>query len=98
MDNTIQYPLYRDELFSKAKRVADYEKLKTLHRSVSWMIGHIGEEMEKWGTPRNRRQQLLQEADIRNLRRLKRQKERIEERMSAMEKVIRLDIDRSKVE
>lgn len=98
MDNTIQYPLYRDELFSKAKRVSDYEKLKTLHRSVCWMINHIEEDMQRWGAPRNPRQDILQNIDRRNHQRLLRQKERIEERMKNMEKVIQLDIDRSNME
>jgi hypothetical protein len=97
--NDILYPLHRDELFSKAKRFADYEKLKVLHRSVCWQIEHLEEETEiRNQLPMNKRQQILHNYDMNNLRTLGRRKQRLEERMKEYETLIQQDIDQSKKE
>jgi hypothetical protein len=95
MDNIIQYPLYRDELFSKAKRFSDYEKLKVLHRSICRMIDHVKESLELYedAVMLNKRQQSMRNWDQNNYNRLLRQKTRLEEKMKSYEELIRKDIE-----
>lgn len=95
MNNDIQYPLYRDSLFAKAKRLADYEKIKSLHRSVTDMIEKTESLVKSARPPRNPRQDIMQRQDKNNLRVLLRQKQRLEERMKELERMIREDIDTS---
>lgn len=94
----IQYPLYRDELFSKAKRMADYEKLKVLYQSVCWMLNEVEEKIDVHGAPRNPRQDILQKQDRNNFRVLQQRKLRLEQKMKVYENLIQEDIDRSKNE
>ena len=94
--NDIQYPLYKDPLFSKAKKIADYEKLKSLHLSVCEMIENIGEKVEVHSRPRNPRQDMMQRSNKNNIRVLHQRKIRIEERMVVLEESIRKDIESEK--
>lgn len=89
------YPLYRDNLFAKAKRLADYEKMKSLHRSITEMIEKTEPLVKSARPPRNPRQDIMQRQDKNNLRVLQRQKQRLEERMKDLEWAIRTDIDAS---
>ena len=89
----ILYPLYRDELFSKAKKFSDYEKLKVLHRSVCFMLEKLEEKVEVHGKPRNPRQDIMQRMDQNNLRGLQQRKKRLEEKMIVLEQSIKEDID-----
>ena len=89
------YPLYRDNLFAKAKRIADYEKMKSLYNSVIEMIEKTEPKVKSAGAPRNPRQDILQRQDKNNLRVLYRQKQRLEERLRSLEWTIRADIDAS---
>jgi hypothetical protein len=93
MDGQIMYPLYRDNLFAKAKRLADYEKMKSLHRSITEMIEKTEPMVKSERPPRNPRQDIMQRQDKNNLRVLLRQKQRLEERMKDLEWAIRADID-----
>jgi hypothetical protein len=95
MDGEIMYPLYRDNLFAKAKRIADYEKMKSLYNSVIEMIEKTEPKVKSAGAPRNPRQDILQRQDKNNLRVLYRQKQRLEERLRSLEWTIRADIDAS---
>lgn len=95
MDGEIMYPLYRDNLFAKAKRIADYEKMKSLHRSITEMIEKTEPLVKSARPPRNPRQDIMQRQDKNNLRVLLRQKQRLEERMKELERMIREDIDTS---
>lgn len=95
MNGEIMYPLYRDNLFAKAKRLADYEKMKSLHRSVTGMIEKTEPLVKSARPPRNPRQDIMQRQDKNNLRVLQRQKQRLEERMKNLEWAIRSDIDAS---
>ena len=96
MDAVSKHSLF--ELFSKAKKIADYEKLRTLHYSICKRIGHIDENMLEWKLPTNPRQDMLQKFERQNLPRLKRQKERIEKQMVMLEELIKEDIEQSKDE
>ena len=89
------YPLYRDNLFAKAKRLADYEKMKSLHQSVMEMVEKTEPKVKSAGAPRNPRQDIMQRQDKHNLMVLQRQKQRLEERMKDLEWTIRADIDAS---
>ena len=93
MNGEIMYPLYRDHLFAKAKRLADYEKMKSLYRSVTEMIEHTEPKVNSARTPRNPRQDIMQRQDKNNLRVLLRQKQRLEERMQELEWMIREDME-----
>lgn len=93
MNGEIMYPLYRDNLFSKLKRMEDYTTLKTLHQSVIEMIGKTEPKVRSARLPRNPRQDIMQRQDKNNLRVLQRQKQRLEDRMRDLEKMIREDID-----
>lgn len=94
-DGNIQYPLYRDNLFAKVKRIADYEKAKDLHRSITEMIETTQGKVERHQRPNNPRQDILQRCDKNNLRILLRQKQRLEDKMVSLERMIREDIDTS---
>lgn len=91
----IQYPLYRDNLFSKLKRVEDYRRMKELHRSITEMIEKTEPLVKSARPPRNPRQDIMQRQDKNNLRVLLRQKQRLEDRMKDLERMIREDIDTS---
>lgn len=93
MNNNIQYPLYRDNLFSKFKKLEDYEKMKNLHQAIIEMIEKTEPKIKSAGAPRNPRQDIMQRQDKNNLRVLHRQKQRLEERMKDLEWAIRADID-----
>lgn len=95
MDRQILYPLYRDNLFAKAKRLADYEKLKHHYQLVNEMIDKLSEKIDYQQIPRNPRQDILQRCDKNNVRILLRQKQRLEEKMLYLEGIIREDIDES---
>ena len=95
MNNDIQYPLYRDNLFSKLKRMEDYRRMKSLHRSITEMIEKTEPLVKSARPPRNPRQDIMQRQDKNNLRVLLRQKQRLEERMKDLEWTIRSDIDAS---
>lgn len=95
MNNDIKYPLYRDSLFAKAKRIADYEKMKSLHRSVTEMIEKTEPLVKSARPPRNPRQDIMQRQDKNNFRVLQRQKQRLEERMKDLEWTIKADMDAS---
>lgn len=93
MNGEIMYPLYRDNLFSKLKRMEDYTMLKNLHQSVTEMIEKTEPKVRSARLPRNPRQDIMQRQDKNNLRVLQRQKQRLEDRMKDLEKLIREDID-----
>ena len=95
MNGEIMYPLYTDNLFAKAKRIDDYKKTKELHRSITDMIEKTEPKVKSAGAPRNPRQDTMQRQDKNNLRVLLRQKQRLEERMKELERMIREDIDTS---
>lgn len=88
----IQYPLYRDELFSKAKRLSDYEKTKTLYQSVCWMIEHVENSIKNQQPPRNPRQDILQRCDKNNIHVLYRRKDRLEQNLKLLEEGIKKDM------
>ena len=90
----ILYPLYRDPIFSNAKKFVDYEKLKNMHKSISSMINQLSERVETHGKPRNPRQDFLQNSDKLKLRSLQQRKTHIEEKMVALENTIKTDIDK----
>lgn len=89
------YPLYRDHIFATAKRIADYEKMKELHRSITEMIEKIEPKIKSAMPPRNPRQDIMQRQDKNNIRVLQRQKQRLEERLKDLERMIKEDIDSS---
>lgn len=89
------YPLYTDDLFAKAKRIDDYKKMKELHRSITDMIEKTEPKIGSFCPPKNPRQDIKQRQDKNNLRVLQRQKQRLEERMIDLEKMIRKDINNS---
>ena len=91
--NDIKYPLYKDPLFAKAKRVDDYKKLKHLHRSICDMIDNLDEKIAVHGNPRNPRQDILQRQDTNNFRILQRQKLHLEEKMKILEESIKNDME-----
>lgn len=91
----IQYPLYRDDLFSKAKRLSDYEKLKVLHRAICWQLEHAP-DVDKLMPPRNPRQTIFQNHHRKNKLVWQRQKVRLEEKMKLMEEQIQKDMTESK--
>ena len=94
-NHNIQYPLYRDNLFAKAKRLADYEKLKHHFNLINEMINKTNGQIERHQTPRNPRQDILQACDKNNIRILLRQKQRLEGKLKDLEQSIREDIDSS---
>jgi hypothetical protein len=96
--NDIKYPLYRDDIFSKAKRMEDYTKCKGLYQSVCSRIHIINEKIESSGLPKNPRQDISQQCDKHDIRILQCQKLRLEERMKILEEAIKKDIEDSKNE
>jgi hypothetical protein len=95
MDGEIMHPLYRSKLFFNLKRLADYEKMKILHQSIMDMIEKTEPKVKSARPPRNPRQDIIQRQDKNNLRVLQRQKQRLEERMNNLERMIQEDIDAS---
>jgi hypothetical protein len=96
--NDIKYPLYRDDIFSKAKRMEDYSKYKGLYQSICSKINTTNEKIESSGLPRNPRQDISQQCDKNNIRILQRQKLHLEEKMKILEEAIKKDIEDSKNE
>jgi len=92
MDNDIKYPLYRDDLFAKAKRVDDYRKLKILHGAICSMMDELKVKVETSGRPRNPRQDILQQKDKTNLRGYENRRIHLEEKMLILENKIKQDM------
>jgi len=96
--NDIKYPLYEDPLFSRAKRLDNYNKLKKSYLSICQMIEEWGNKTELKGIPRGPREDLMKQYDKHSIIIWQRQKLRLEERLSTLEKEIQKDIEDSKRE
>ena len=59
--NDIKYPLYEDSLFSKVKRLDDYDKLKKSYLSICRMLEGMGDRNEFQRAPRNPREDLMKQ-------------------------------------
>lgn len=88
--------IYKEDLFIKAKRVADYDKLKMLHLSIISMIEKIEEDIRIQIKPRNPREDVKQTCNKNTLRILYRQRSNSEQKMALLEGIIRKDIEELK--
>ena len=98
MNGDIKYPLYKDDLFVKAKRLDDYGKLRTQYKALSQLIEGLQGSLVHRNKPNSPREDLIQYHDDNTLRILLRQKSRLEEKISEVEKLIKQDIEQSKNE
>lgn len=85
--------IYKEDLFVKAKRVADYDKLKRLHLSILSMIEKIEEEIRIQTRPRNPREDVQQTCNKNSLRVLYRQRSNSEQKMALLEETIKKDME-----
>jgi len=91
----ILYPLYRDPIFSQAKELDDYRKLKELYQMVCSQIERLDEKIETHGKPMGPRQDILQKTDKNTHRILLRRQERLAKQMALLEKSIKIHIAKS---
>lgn len=88
-----------DELFDKARKVADHEKLSILNHNISHQIDNLSEKIEIYEdiACMNPRQRVLYNNERNTYRRLKAQQDRIKLKMDALAHDIALDIASTKL-
>lgn len=83
---------YHDELFIKARRIADYKKLKDLYMSICYQIENNNLEIDSFKSPKGPRQNMLQYHKKNSQRGLLAQKSRLEIKMKLLESSIKDDM------
>lgn len=84
--------------FSRIERVDDYQKLKTLYKSICTQIDELKESVEHQKPPRNPREDAIQCHEKVTHQMLIKQKTRMEKQLETLEKAIQLDMEISKAE
>lgn len=82
----------------KIVKVEEYNKTRRLYWSIISQIERLTEDIGKFQSPRNPRQDAIQMHDRATLYMLEKQKDRLEKKMSELEQSIKKDIEDSKVE
>lgn len=93
MNNSIKYPLYNDPLFAKAKRVDDYEKLKSSYELLCHLIESKERTAMDFNIPKNPREDAIQVHEKKTFQIWKRQKSHLEEKMKILEESIKKDME-----
>lgn len=83
---------YRDELFMKAKKIADYKKMNDLYKSICVKIESNNLDISAFVPPRGPRQNISQQHIKNSQRGLLAQKIRLEIKMKELENSIKTDM------
>ena len=84
--------------FSRIERVDDHQKLKKLHKSICSQIETLTEDIQHFKAPRNPREDAIQVHDKMKLDMLKKQKTRLEPKITELEQQIAADMEAAKNE
>jgi cell fate (sporulation/competence/biofilm development) regulator YlbF (YheA/YmcA/DUF963 family) len=87
-DSVVVFPYQRGEFLTQLNLFESLKKFRAQYTSLSTLITEVEEAMKTWQSPRNPREDLTQLHEKKSLQVWKRQKDRLEQKITMIEQQI----------